>query len=257
MKFKKIKFKESNSDFYDLEYFLSLEYRYFSGSHITRVKKILKCLKRLNLKGKQVLDVGCGGGFLTYKISQLGANVTGCDYSQYAIKFAKERYPKLKIIRHSAYEIDSLTINNPDFITVFDVIEHMSRPEVFLEKSFKILKPGGKLIISTDNESYLFSKPPFSYIRNLLMRTSSSGRAFRLIKKVESYRRRSFKNYHQGHINVMSSDVLLKKITQAGFMIEKIEIYSLISIPILDFFQFFLPSSIKGDHQIVVAVKKE
>ena len=74
-------FDEKNSDFYDLEYFLSLEYRYLSGAHSSKIKNILKHLNRLGLKDKKILDVGCGGGFFTNKIAELGADVTGCDYS--------------------------------------------------------------------------------------------------------------------------------------------------------------------------------
>ena len=54
-------FDESNSDFYDLEYFISMEYRYLSGAHSEKPKHVLKILGDLN--GKKVLDVGCGGGF--------------------------------------------------------------------------------------------------------------------------------------------------------------------------------------------------
>jgi 2-polyprenyl-3-methyl-5-hydroxy-6-metoxy-1,4-benzoquinol methylase len=181
-------FDENNSDFYDLEYFLGLEYRYLSGAHSSRVKNILQHLKKLKLKGKRVLDVGCGIGFFTNEMLELGANVVGCDYSRYAVKFAKERYPKLKIIQHSAYEINLLG-GNWDLITSFDVIEHLGRPEVFLRKAFQILKPNGKLVISTDNENYLFSRSPLNRLENFLLRTSSSGRAYRLIKKVESRRK--------------------------------------------------------------------
>lgn len=248
-------FDEENSDFYDLEYFLSLEYRYFSGANKSKIKNILKCLKDLNLEGKQALDVGCGGGFFTNELSKLGTKVIGCDYSQYAVRFAKERYPDLNIIQQSAYKIDALEISNLDLICAFDLVEHLKCPEIFFEKAFKILNPqGGKLIITTDNENYLFSKKPFNHLRNLLLRTSSSGRACRQIGKVEAHRRQ-FKNYHQSHINVTTADSWIDKIRESGFQIEKVSIYPLIAIPLLDFFAIFLPLSIKGDHQLIIASK--
>lgn len=248
-------FDEKNSDFYDLEYFLSLEYRYFSGANSSHVKNILKNLKDSDLKGKRVLDIGCGGGFLTQEMARLGADVVGCDYSQYAIEFAKERYPSLNIIRHSAYEIDDLGMSDLDLITAFDVVEHLDRPEIFFEKAFKILNPQrGKLIITTDNENYLFQKVPFNRLRNLLMRTSFSGRASRLIGRVEAYRRR-FKNYHQSHVNLLTAEIWLEKVKKAGFQIEKVSVYPFVAIPIIDFLSVFLPSSIKGDHQLIIAKK--
>ncbi len=251
---KVVQFDEKDDGFYDLEYFLSLEYRYFSKFSSSRLGHIFKHLNGLGLKGKSVLDVGCGGGFFTDRMSKMGARVIGCDYSRYAVEFAKERYPGLKVIQHSAYEIDQLDIESPDLITAFDVIEHLGKPEVFLEKVFKILKPGGRIVITTDNDDYFFSKFPFNHMRNILMRTSASGRAYRLIKKVEIHRRQ-FKDYHPGHISPVSSKELLKRITQTGFKVEKKDIYPLVSIPLLDFFAMFLPSSIKGDHQLVIARK--
>jgi len=250
------KFNEKNSDFYDLEYFLSLEYRYFSEAHSSRIKNIFKCLNHLDLKGKRGLDVGCGGGFLTKKLSQLGIKVIGTDYSQSAIQFAKERYPELDFLNVSAYEIDDLEVKDLEIITAFDIIEHLEHPQIFLKKIFKTLKPNGLLAIATDNEDYLFNKKPFNRLRNLLLRTSSSGRAYRLIKKVEAHRRQ-FKNYHQSHINVMSHKELKREIAAAGFKIVKMAIYPIVSVPILDFFSMFLPFSIKGDHQLIIAKKYE
>lgn len=53
-------FKESQSDFYDTEYCLLLEYRVFSGAHGSRIRNILKAVG--DVKGLEVLDVGAGGG---------------------------------------------------------------------------------------------------------------------------------------------------------------------------------------------------
>ena len=245
-------FNEKNSDFYDLEYFLSLEYRYFSGAHQSKVKNILKYLDNLGLQGKRVLDVGCGGGYLTNEISKLGARVIGCDYSKYAIKFTKERYPNLDIVQCSAYEIDKLGIEKLDLVTAFDLLEHLRYPEIFLNKALKILKLGGRLVINTDNGKYLFKKKPFNRLRNLLMRTSSSGRAYRLIGKVEAHRRQ-LKNYHQSHINIETPEEWINKINQAGFQIERMVIYPLIPIPILDFLCKFLPPFLRSDHLLIVA----
>lgn len=246
-------FNENNGDFYDLEYYLSLEYRRFSGAHSSFIKNFLKILKDLNFEGKKVLDVGCGGGFFTNEMARLGAEVIGCDYSQFAVQFAKERYPDLKIIQHSAYQIDKLGINNLDLIFALDIIEHMSQPEIFFEKALKILNPReGRLVITTDNENYFFLKKPFNHLRNILLRTSSGGRAYRLISKVEASRRQ-FKNYHRSHINIVPPNIWIDKLKKSGFQIEKATTYPRISIPILDLFFNFLPLFRRGDSLLIVA----
>lgn len=247
------KFREHNGGFYDLEYYLSLEYRCLSGAHFGYVKNFIKTIKALDLKGKRVLDVGCGSGFFTQKIAESGARVVGCDYSPWAVQFARERYPGLKIVQNSAYEIDKLGIKNLDFIFALEVIEHMSRPEIFLEKALKMLNPkDGRLLITTDNEDFLFKKAPFNRAHNLLMRTSSGGRAVRLIDKVEKSRRQ-FKNYHQGHINLSNGKSWVEKIKKAGFTIEKVVAFSSISIPLIEFFCGFLPLYSRGDHILIIA----
>ena len=246
-------FVEQNSEFYDLEYYLSLEYRCLSGAHSGYIKNFLKNIKTLNLKGKRVLDVGCGGGFFTQKIAESGGKVLGCDYSPWAVKFARERYPDLKIVQHSGYEIDKLGINNLDFIFALEVVEHMSRPEIFFEKALKMLNSeSGRLIITTNNEEYLFKKVPFNHVQNILMRTSCGGRAQRLIDKVEK-RRRQFKNYHQGHINLDSAETWVERIKKSGFEIEKVSGFPDIAIPLLDAFGKVFPFFSRGNHVLVIA----
>ncbi len=79
-------FHEEDSDFYDLEYYLSLEHRYLSNAHGGKVKLILRCLRELKqmTSYRRVLDVGCGGGFLTNLLCQEGFYACGFDYYTFA-----------------------------------------------------------------------------------------------------------------------------------------------------------------------------
>lgn len=247
-------FKESNSDFYDLEYFLSLEYRYLSGAHGSKVRNIFSLIGKTigDHSKKRVLDVGCGNGFYAGEFSKLGANVTGIDYSQHAITFAKDRHPGIDFRIMSGYSLKDFPDNEFDIVTLFDVIEHMSDQVHVLNEIKRILKPSGFLIVSTDADESIWLRP---LIQSIVRRTeyfSKEGRAYRLIKRVES-RRKQYRNYHSSHINELSSTELHNLLKKSGFSIMARRVYPLVGVPIRDFFLRFLPESYRGDHQCVIA----
>lgn len=249
-------FKEANSDFYDLEYFLSLEYRYLSGAHGSKVRNIFNLIGKTigNLSKKRVLDVGCGNGFYAGEFSKMGADVTGVDYSQHAITFAKDRYPEIDFRIMSGYSLKDFADNEFDVVTLFDVIEHMSDQSCVLDEIKRILKPSGFLVVSTDADESVWLRP---FVQSIIRRTeffSKEGRAYKLIKQVESYRKQ-YRNYHSSHINELSSIELHDLLKKSGFSIKTKSIYPLVGVPVRDFFLKLLPPSYKGDHQCVIAYK--
>jgi len=124
--------------------------RYFNAEQQARFDLILKYLG--DIKNKTVLDVGCGDGALTYLFCKKQANVVGADVEELGLKFAKEflsshgYHPQL--ILTSAYNIP-LEDNSVDCVVASDVIEHVQEPDRLLEEAKRILKPGGKIVIST------------------------------------------------------------------------------------------------------------
>jgi ubiquinone/menaquinone biosynthesis C-methylase UbiE len=226
-------FQEDNAEFYDMEYFISMEYRYFSGAHGSRVRHILKAIG--DVAGKRCLDVGCGGGYFTNELAQRGADVTGIDYSPYSIQFACSRYPDLDLRQQSALALHTFAANSLDVVTLLNTIEHISDHERLLDGIFRVLKPGGQLVISTDAAGGPWGQAPLSKLVRRMEPLSAEGRAFRLINKVERYRRR-FKDYHISHIAELSAD-------------------SLVGVPVRDIFLSLLPKPYRGNHQTVVAQK--
>lgn len=247
-------FNETNSDFYDTEYYISLEYRYFSGAHSSKIKNILSCLK--NIKGKRCLDVGCGGGFFMNEMSKRGALVTGIDYSRFGIMFAKERFPQLDLRVGSVHDLNMFESNTFDIVTLFDIIEHISdQKKAFLEIQ-RVLKPKGLLILATDVENGLWSKWKIPGIIRKTQHFSKDGRAYLMIKKVESYRKQ-FKDYHPGHIGLLSYEDIRALLQKCNFQIIEHQIYPLVGVPIRDFFLKLLAKQFRGDHQCIVAVNEK
>jgi ubiquinone/menaquinone biosynthesis C-methylase UbiE len=122
----------------------------FNAHQEARFEWILRCLG--DVKGKTVLDVGCGDGALTYRIAKKGADVIGIDNSEEGIKLAKEIFNKKKIsanfILTDAYKMP-IENNSIDCAVLSDVIEHVRKPERLLKEIKRVLKNNGKLVIST------------------------------------------------------------------------------------------------------------
>ena len=128
-------------------------------------------------KSLNILDIGCGGGILTEALAQTGAHVTGIDLSESALKAAHDHKakinPDLTILYHTI-STEEFAENNPekfDMITCMEMLEHVPDPQKIIQAASRLLKPGGKLFLSTLNrtvKSYLFSVIGAEYLLKLL-----------------------------------------------------------------------------------------
>ncbi len=132
--------------------------------------------KRVNLIGKKVLDVGCGGGILSESLSELGAEVTAVDASDKTIKIAKAHARKIdsNVIYKNITTEDLLkekSIPKFDLITCLEMLEHVPDPLQTIKEFSSLLSPNGDLFISTINRnprSYLFAVIGAEYLLKLL-----------------------------------------------------------------------------------------
>ena len=100
-----------------------------------------------------VLDAGCGFGYGADMLSQFSKNVVGIDKNPTAISVAKNKYRSK--VKYFVYDIEEISPHNFqffDYVTMFEVIEHLTNPKKALERIHSIIKDGGKLFISTPNK---------------------------------------------------------------------------------------------------------
>ena len=125
---------------------------------------ILSCdkyavLKLISTDVKSVLDIGCGGGRMAFEISKKMANakVVGVDGDLEYIELAKKMYKSdnLTFIHAKIDEKLKFGENSFDLVIFIDVIEHLLNPAFVLKEIYSLLKPGGILIVSTDNVFYI------------------------------------------------------------------------------------------------------
>ena len=128
--------------------------------HNYLIKSVENIIKIENTSNIELLDIGCGNGYLTQKISKFFKHSTGIDLSRTGI----EKAQKLKSDKLEFKNIGLEEIINQGkkfkFITSFEVIEHQYLPDDFLNQINKILTDDGKLLIST---------PYHGYFKNLLI----------------------------------------------------------------------------------------
>ena len=117
-----------------------------------RYQQVLKAVPQN--KSLKILDIGCGEGVLVWLIYQKTNSpfIVGIDSDASAIKFAHQqllkRQAKAKFLKASAYKLP-FKDNSFDLIVSTEVIEHLSQANKHLAEINRLLKPKGKLIITT------------------------------------------------------------------------------------------------------------
>lgn len=116
----------------------------------------LPAIEHLLPAGKlSILDVGCGNGYVASQLSNRGHKVIGIDASEDGIAIAKEAYPSVRFELHSAYDDLRTLTKAVDVVVSSEVIEHLYRPQLFLDNILTVLYPGGSLILTTPYHGYL------------------------------------------------------------------------------------------------------
>uniref|UniRef100_UPI003899117E bifunctional 2-polyprenyl-6-hydroxyphenol methylase/3-demethylubiquinol 3-O-methyltransferase UbiG n=1 Tax=Methylobacillus arboreus TaxID=755170 RepID=UPI003899117E len=129
------------------------------------------------LAGKRVLDVGCGGGILSESMSERGAEVTGIDLGEKALKVAQlHQYESGAKVDYRLISVEDLAKEAPesfDVVTCMEMLEHVPDPAAVVRACATLVKPGGKVFFSTINrnpKAYLFAVVGAEYVLNLLPR---------------------------------------------------------------------------------------
>ena len=132
---------------------------------------------KVTLTGKQVLDVGCGGGILSEAMAQQGAEVTAIDLAEASLAVARLHQLESGLsIRYENIAVEALAAREPeryDVVTCLEMLEHVPDPASVVAACARLLKPGGHLFFSTiirTPKAYLFAVLGAEYVLNLLPR---------------------------------------------------------------------------------------
>ena len=172
-----------NVDPQELEKFNELAHRWwdpgaeFKPLHDINPLRLDYIDKLAGLKGKTVLDVGCGGGILSESMAIRGAQVTGIDLGEKALKVAQLHLLETgNQVNYRKITVEDLAREQPqhyDIVTCMEILEHVPEPASAVQACAELVKLGGHVFFSTINrnaKAYLFAIVGAEYILKLLPR---------------------------------------------------------------------------------------
>jgi len=116
---------------------------------LKRRETALQWVRQLGLHRPRILDLGCATGWLSAELSQFG-DVVGIDIADASIAEARRRYPDLQF---ECDDIANSTRNNGQFDVVvsLETLSHVPDQARFVKAIGALLKPGGFLVLTTQN----------------------------------------------------------------------------------------------------------
>jgi SAM-dependent methyltransferase len=108
-----------------------------------------------------LLEVGCGEGRGVEVLLENVDSYLGIDKIQEVIDNLSPKYPNAVFQQAIIPPFSGLTTDAFDSVVSFQVIEHIQNDRLFLEEIYRVLKPGGKAIISTPNIRHTLSRNPW------------------------------------------------------------------------------------------------
>jgi 2-polyprenyl-6-hydroxyphenyl methylase/3-demethylubiquinone-9 3-methyltransferase len=112
---------------------------------------------RAGLAGRQVLDVGCGGGLLAEGMARRGARVLGIDLAPEALAVARLHAVESGLpVEYRQVAVEELAGSAPagfDVVTCLEMLEHVPDPSAIVAALARLIRPGGHVIVSTINRN--------------------------------------------------------------------------------------------------------
>lgn len=129
------------------------------NQHKLEMPWILEQIRRHIGYRSEVLDMGCGAGFLANDLALAGHSVTGIDLSTSSLKIAESR-DKTRTVRYQQGDVYQVPFPRESFdvVAAMDLLEHVSDPQKVIDEATRVLRPGGLFFFNT------FSKNPLAWL---------------------------------------------------------------------------------------------
>ena len=172
--------------------------------------------RRSSLKGKTVVDIGCGGGILSESMALKGAHVLGIDMGKAPLSVAHlhklESGAELDYQQITAEELADEEAGKYDIVTCMEMLEHVPDPSSVIAACSKLVKPEGHVFFTTINrnpKSYLFAIVGAEYIMKILPKGTHQYSKFIKPSELENWARAA--DLHLQELTGMSYNILSKK----------------------------------------------
>lgn len=170
-----------NADPHEIQKFSDLAHRWWDPTSEFRPLHDINPLRlewinaRALLSGRKVLDIGCGGGILAESMAKKGADVTGIDLSEKALKVADLHSLESGVpVRYQLIAAEAMAAQEAgqyDVVTCMEMLEHVPDPASIVRAAATLVKPGGHVFFSTLNrnpKAYLYAVVGAEYLLRML-----------------------------------------------------------------------------------------
>jgi 2-polyprenyl-6-hydroxyphenyl methylase/3-demethylubiquinone-9 3-methyltransferase len=147
----------------------------FGALHDINETRVRYINQRAGLAGKQVLDIGCGGGILSEAMAELGARVTGIDVGKGPLEIARNHMVEKGLkIDYRQVTAEAFAVSHSqryDIVTCLELLEHVPRPWSIVNACKDLVRPGGHVFFATLNRnplSYLLAIVAAEYLFRLV-----------------------------------------------------------------------------------------
>lgn len=125
------------------------------------------------LKGKSLLDVGCGSGYLAFELSQIAKKVIGVDFSADFIDLCQKKYSNQRNLSFKVHDATSkieFDDRSFDIIVSKMVLQYIEDISIFAQESARVVKNSGKIMVVVDHPFHR----QFYFAQSLAGKTGSS-----------------------------------------------------------------------------------
>ena len=181
----------SNVDHAEIAKFEALAHRWwdreseFKPLHEINPLRVNWIDERVGLAGKQVLDIGCGGGILSESMALRGARVTAIDMGEAPLAVARLHQLESGVsVDYRQCTAEALAAEMPgqfDVVTCLEMLEHVPDPASVIAACQRLVKPGGQVFFSTINrnpKAYLLAIVGAEYLLKMLPRGTHDFKKF-------------------------------------------------------------------------------
>ena len=127
-----------------------------TGAPLNVARRIALIARHMDLKGKEILDCGCGGGEYVKALLEYSSHVHGVEYSEEKVKTFKVSFGDSVDVNTGSIEELKFADNTFDLVLLNEVIEHVTDEERALKEILRVLKPDGMLAVFAPNRLYPF-----------------------------------------------------------------------------------------------------
>ena len=206
---------------YDIEWQVEKYHWWFS----IRRKILGDLLTSINISKKEwAIDIGCGVGSNLNVLSSKGIYSIGLDHSLYALTLVKKRL-ELPLINGDLNKLP-LRSNSIGLIVAMDVLEHLDNDVNGISEFYRVLKKGGKLILTV---------PAFGFLWGIQDKVTGHKRRYLMMDITEKLRHEGFNIIRSSYFNFLLFFPILLMRRMIGFFGLKIESENKINHPLINF----------------------